>query len=407
MKPSISEFNLANLFSDCFSIINSMRGDKKIELRKVVEQGLVLKTDYHRLKRIILNLLTNALKYTLQGYINLKAEVEGSIANIIIEDSGIGIEQEGLKKLFKEFSSNIEGQKDASKSVYNKDGIGLGLVTSVNLVEILGPERKINVVSEKGKGSIFSFAVFKELDTKKVNQKSNIITNNEVSNELLKSKTKALGRQISSVSNDDHLLNQLNINGTPALLNSLPLEIHKRQAKDSSFQFGSSAGGNGSNGKKKVHVFIYETFTEIFEIRALLDSHFSPFKNEFSWNFNYGKDKQKLLGRIIDVSHQVSSSANSYIMVYLGLHKSDTAEKQSNIIHLSRLIHNEMEKHRRDMLCMILVNCTGKHLDKLRTEWKDFIEDSDEEMFFEIFDEMPTESNYCNTMMRWRASIQK
>ena len=87
-----------------------MKGDKKVQLLNKSETNYKLKTDYHRLKRIILNLLTNALKYTPEGTISITGSAENLYLNIVVQDSGAGMEKDALNKLFKEFSNNVEAQ---------------------------------------------------------------------------------------------------------------------------------------------------------------------------------------------------------------------------------------------------------------------------------------------------------
>ncbi len=111
-----------------------------------------IKTDPTRLRQIILNLLSNATKFTSNGTVTLRLR-ESADANglrrlrIEVQDTGIGIDEEGRKKLFKPFS-----QVDASIS-RRFGGTGLGLTISKEIAERLGGE--MGVESEKGKGSTF------------------------------------------------------------------------------------------------------------------------------------------------------------------------------------------------------------------------------------------------------------
>ena len=84
-----------------------MKGEKNISLVTDTDQKLELHTDYHRLKRVILNLLTNALKYTMQGRIVVKAVLKDDLVTIEVSDSGVGMEKESLNKLFKDRKSVV------------------------------------------------------------------------------------------------------------------------------------------------------------------------------------------------------------------------------------------------------------------------------------------------------------
>jgi len=112
--------------------------------------------DPFRLNQILLNLLSNAIKFTQQGEVLLTHRVvEEQGENVTIEfsvkDTGIGIAANELEKIFERFTQ-IEGNKFNSK-----EGTGLGLTISKNLVEMQGG--KIWVKSELGKGSVFAFSI--------------------------------------------------------------------------------------------------------------------------------------------------------------------------------------------------------------------------------------------------------
>ncbi len=112
--------------------------------------------DFHRLKQVLHNLISNAIKFTDKGGVTLKVKCmaqseEEAVLQFEVEDTGIGISQENKDKLFKSFS-----QIDSS---FTKQygGSGLGLVISKQLVEMMGG--RVWFASEKGKGSTFFFVV--------------------------------------------------------------------------------------------------------------------------------------------------------------------------------------------------------------------------------------------------------
>ncbi|MBK1694188.1 hypothetical protein CKO09_05465 [Chromatium weissei] len=115
-----------------------------------------LRGDPLRLGQIINNLVGNAVKFTSNGEIQLKIECDSLAENLLklkvsVRDTGIGLTPEQCTRLFKPFQ-----QADAS-TTRRYGGTGLGLTISKRLVELMNGE--INVVSEFGKGSIFSFDV--------------------------------------------------------------------------------------------------------------------------------------------------------------------------------------------------------------------------------------------------------
>jgi signal transduction histidine kinase/CheY-like chemotaxis protein len=120
-----------------------------VVLEKQVDESLsTIYSDQDKIRQIILNLLSNAAKFTHEGKITLSAEREGEHLRISIRDTGIGISTENLPRLFKEF------QQADSGTTRQYGGTGLGLSISRNLARLLGGD--ITVESEVGKGSIFA-----------------------------------------------------------------------------------------------------------------------------------------------------------------------------------------------------------------------------------------------------------
>ena len=104
-----------------------------------------------RLRQILLNLLSNACKFTKQGEVKLRARklVDGrGWIELAVADSGIGMTAEQLGKLFQEFT-----QADAS-TAQRFGGTGLGLAISRKLARMMGGD--VTVTSEPGKGSVFT-----------------------------------------------------------------------------------------------------------------------------------------------------------------------------------------------------------------------------------------------------------
>lgn len=115
----------------------------------------VISTDVTRVRQVVLNLLSNALKFTSNGVVALKMTFSDTgpvpLLKVAIRDNGIGIDEAGLEKLFKPFS-----QVDASIS-RQYGGTGLGLTICKEIVEALGGT--IGVSSEPGLGSTFWFEI--------------------------------------------------------------------------------------------------------------------------------------------------------------------------------------------------------------------------------------------------------
>ncbi|MGN0612963.1 MAG: PocR ligand-binding domain-containing protein, partial [Porcipelethomonas sp.] len=147
-----------SVVNDLASIANSRIGNKDIEFTMDIEPDMpqTVFGDNIRIHQILLNLITNAVKFTQRGEVHLRIRCiresdEKVIMKAAVSDTGIGIKEENLKKLFHSF------QQVDSKRNRNIEGTGLGLAISKQLLELMGGN--ISVSSEYGKGSTFFFKV--------------------------------------------------------------------------------------------------------------------------------------------------------------------------------------------------------------------------------------------------------
>ncbi|MDH5630730.1 MAG: ATP-binding protein [Gammaproteobacteria bacterium] len=207
------DFDLNQLSQECISSFDLIAKNKNIELVTTIDKGtpFYLNSDPTRIKQIIINLLSNAFKFTSKGKITLKishfSRTENSHENIYLKveviDTGIGIAKDKQENLFTEFS-----QLDNSTS-RKYGGTGLGLVICKKLSELLGGE--IGIESEKGKGSNFWF-------TSKV-LKASKSDNDVVKQSLIKNVSKLSGKSV--VIAEDNPTNQLVIK---KMLNTLGID---------------------------------------------------------------------------------------------------------------------------------------------------------------------------------------
>jgi two-component system, OmpR family, sensor histidine kinase BaeS len=155
----IEEFEIASLLRQITNGLKAQFAKKNIELNLDTSQKIMLNTDKYKLSQIIYNILTNAYKYTNEnGEVNLSYSINNNALSIVIEDNGIGINQEDLKKIFDAYYR--------SNTIHNNQGEGLGLyLASENVKKIEG---KIEVSSILGKGSQFSINVQLDLSNKNV-----------------------------------------------------------------------------------------------------------------------------------------------------------------------------------------------------------------------------------------------
>ena len=153
-----SEYETAVMINDLVTSVRPRAKAKELTLRVEADESLpcTLKGDDVRLKQIILNLLTNAVKYTEKGEVSLKIRCE-SISDdetelyVEVTDTGIGIRQEDISMLFESFR-RLEEKRNR-----HIEGTGLGMSIVTRLLAMMGSE--LSVSSVYGEGSAFSFRV--------------------------------------------------------------------------------------------------------------------------------------------------------------------------------------------------------------------------------------------------------
>lgn len=152
------EYEPMSMFHDLTMIFLNRIGGKKAELLYEIDRNMPVRLygDGKRLRQVIINLMNNAIKFTESGYVRLKVEVSSAGVDRVnmafsVEDTGQGIKEEDIGKLFQSF------QQVDTKRNRNKEGTGLGLAISKELVELMHGE--IGVRSTYGKGSTFYFVV--------------------------------------------------------------------------------------------------------------------------------------------------------------------------------------------------------------------------------------------------------
>ena len=146
-------FNLKAAVRTCTELIESQCRLKGLQMNFRYDFSIpsLVYNDANRLKQVLLNLLSNGLKFTLKGKIEVVTTlVHANMVKITVEDSGIGITRANQKKLFTLFGRLTGNEK------LNPQGCGLGLAISNTLVMRMGGTG-ITVKSEPGKGSTFSF----------------------------------------------------------------------------------------------------------------------------------------------------------------------------------------------------------------------------------------------------------
>jgi signal transduction histidine kinase/CheY-like chemotaxis protein len=163
LELDLQPFRLAEAVEDVTTLVSTKVQEKELELAVRIQPDLpeMYIGDIGRIRQIITNLVSNAVKFTEQGHVLV--DVSGAVASdddggdlkaellVKVEDTGIGIPAEKLDHVFEKFS-----QVDGS-STRTHEGTGLGLTIAKQLVEIMGGE--IGADSEPGRGSTFWFTL--------------------------------------------------------------------------------------------------------------------------------------------------------------------------------------------------------------------------------------------------------
>jgi signal transduction histidine kinase len=148
--------DICSLIDDIFIMIKNSRLFKekenvRLEIVSKIKEKVFVNTDEDRLRQVITNLLNNALKFTSKGSVELGCEVVDDYIQFYVKDTGIGITEELMGRIFDRFYK-IEKTKNV---IYG--GNGLGLTITKNIVDALDGE--IWVESEEGKGTTFWFTI--------------------------------------------------------------------------------------------------------------------------------------------------------------------------------------------------------------------------------------------------------
>lgn len=154
MKMSFRYFNIKEYMENIYNEINPLAERKNLELILYpIKENLKLFGDKDRLRQVIVNLISNSIKYSEVGKVEVLVEEEGKFGKIIIRDTGIGISEIDKDRIFERFYRVDKGRSTAA------GGTGLGLAIVKHIVEAHGS--RMEVISELGKGSEFSFKLKK------------------------------------------------------------------------------------------------------------------------------------------------------------------------------------------------------------------------------------------------------
>ncbi len=154
------DYELSSVLNDLVTMLETKAGEKGLGLVLNIDSSMPdhLRGDEIRIRQAVTNILTNAVKYTKEGtvtfsvgYDTIENEPDHIMLNISVEDTGAGIKEEDIEKLFAAFERIDEANNR------NIEGTGLGITITDSLLRLMGSSLKVR--SEFGKGSVFSFSL--------------------------------------------------------------------------------------------------------------------------------------------------------------------------------------------------------------------------------------------------------
>ncbi len=147
-----TDFDLPGAIDTTLLLMRERADRKGIVLGRVVDERLgIISGDERKVKQVLLNLLSNALKFTPEGgHVDVRADTRDGVAEISVTDTGVGISPEDQEAVFEEF-------RQVGAAAKRVEGTGLGLALSRKFVELHGG--RIWVTSQVGVGSTFTFTI--------------------------------------------------------------------------------------------------------------------------------------------------------------------------------------------------------------------------------------------------------
>ena len=142
------EFNMAELLEEVYIQFLPKAKNKKLEISREISENTMVLGDYNKLKQVIINLVENSIKFTPSGgWIRLESLKKDNEVVVRVEDSGIGISSEDIKKVREKFF----------KGNLNYSGSGLGLAIVEEILKL--HKGKMDIESEKNKGTLVKFTI--------------------------------------------------------------------------------------------------------------------------------------------------------------------------------------------------------------------------------------------------------
>ena len=151
IELAIEEFDLSALVREVKDSLKVAVEEKDLKMSLKMPKRLIIRSDERRTKQVLMNLVSNAVKFTDKGKIEIKVAKKDKEVEVSVKDTGMGIRKEEMDRLFKSFT------QISNQGRPKQEGTGLGLYLSKKIVDILGG--KIKAESEFGQESVFTFTL--------------------------------------------------------------------------------------------------------------------------------------------------------------------------------------------------------------------------------------------------------
>ena len=245
------EYRFASLIDDAISMIRMRLLEKHLDFIVNIESSIpsVLAGDETRIRQVLINILNNAVKYTKKGEVRLRVFSDDSLSGKVsspgttlifeVSDTGTGIKQENLDKLFEEF------EQFDTRVNRGAEGTGLGLTISRNLCRLMGGD--ITASSTYGEGSMFRIAIPQEVNDStpyaKVHAPENktliIFEKRTKRIQTLTCSAESLGVRYNTAANRDEFKSLLKPDPSPYVLISFQLLMEAKKSLKPLFEDGS------------------------------------------------------------------------------------------------------------------------------------------------------------------------
>ena len=148
----LSDFDINKVIDETIKLMRGKADIKGIELKSDFSQDtLMVNADLDKIRRVVVNLVDNGIKFTNQGYVSISSKIENEKAVISVSDTGIGLSEEEQSRVFERLY-----KADESRGM-DKSGSGLGLAIVKEFIR--AHHQNVELKSEIGKGSCFTFTL--------------------------------------------------------------------------------------------------------------------------------------------------------------------------------------------------------------------------------------------------------